>query len=69
MHSYSRLNLWVYSTISSLFLLPITMSTSVFSCLSSHCYCALGYHYALVPLKDFVVHVQTISTSVGQAVV
>ena len=66
-HSYLRLSLWVYSILSSLLLLPLPKSTSVFLCLSSRYYPGLGFHYALVPLEVSVGHIQTISTSVGQA--
>lgn len=44
MHSYPRLNIWVYSFILSLLLLHLLMSTSVFIFLSSHCYHALVSH-------------------------
>jgi hypothetical protein len=65
MHSDSRLNLWVYSILSSLLLLPLPMSILVFLFLSSHCYSVLGSHYLLVPLEVFVQHVQTILTDIG----
>lgn len=67
MHSYIRLNLWVYFILPSLLLLSLSMSTLAFPGLSSHCYDVLGWHYALVPLEVPVEHVQTISTKVGQA--
>jgi hypothetical protein len=60
------LTLWVYPMLPILFLLSIPVSTLVFPFLSSHCYRALGYHYALAPLEVFVGHVQTISTDVVQ---
>jgi hypothetical protein len=43
------------------------MSTLVFLLLSSYCYRALGFHYAMVPLEVFAGHIQIISTDVGQA--
>jgi hypothetical protein len=43
------------------------MSISVFPCLSSHCYRALGSHYTLMLIEVSVGYIQTISTSVGQA--
>ena len=39
-----------YSILSSLLLLPLSKSTSIFLCLSSRYYPALGFHYAPVPL-------------------
>jgi hypothetical protein len=66
MLSYSKLNLWVYLILSSLFLLPLPMSTSVFLFFSSYYYRTLKFHYTLVPLEVSVGYVQTISTSVGQ---
>jgi hypothetical protein len=54
----------VYSIISSLILLPLSMSTLIFPCLSSHCY--LRLHYTLVLLEVSDRHVQTISTYVAQ---
>ena len=50
-NSYLRLSLWVYSILSSLLLLPLPKSTSVFLCLSSRYYPGLGFHYAPVPLE------------------
>jgi hypothetical protein len=67
MHSYSRLNFSVYFILSNLLLLYLPMSTLIFISLSSHCYHALGFHYALVPLDITVGCVQIISTDVGQA--
>jgi len=64
---YLRLSLWVYYILSSLLLLPLPKSTSVFLCLSSHYYPGLGFHYASLPLEVFIGHVQIISTGVGQA--
>ena len=66
-HSCVRLSLWVYSILSSLLLLPLPKSTSVFLSLSSRYYPGLGFQYAPVPLEVSVRHVQTISTGVGQA--
>jgi hypothetical protein len=50
--SHLRLNLWVYSILSS-FKSPFTrpMSTSIFLFLSSYYYRILGSHYALAPLE------------------
>ena len=61
---YLRLSLWVYTILSSLLLLPLPKSTSVFLCLSSRYYPGFGFHYAPVPLEVSVAHVQTISTGV-----
>jgi hypothetical protein len=63
MHSCSSINLWLYSIPPSLLLLYLSMLTSTFSSLSSHCYRVLEFYYALV----LVGYVQTISTGVGQA--
>jgi hypothetical protein len=62
MHSYSRLSIWVYLILSSLLLLPLSISTSVFLFPPSHCYRALESYYALAPLEVCVGHIQTIST-------
>jgi hypothetical protein len=51
MHSYSRLNPWVYSIHSNLLLLSLTMLTLAFICLSFHCYLALGAQCELMALE------------------
>jgi hypothetical protein len=55
MHSYIRLNLRVYLILSTLLLLSLSMSTSVF--LSSHYYRTLVSHYKRVYLQVRVRHV------------
>jgi hypothetical protein len=62
--SIQGLSLWVYHIL-SLFTAS-SMSTLVFLFPFSHCYHALGSHYALASLEVFVENVQTISTHVGQ---
>jgi hypothetical protein len=66
MHTYSRLNLWLYPILSSVPLLPLSMLTLIFLFLSSHYYRILGSHYTLTPLEVLVGHVQIILTDVGQ---